>query len=385
MKAALGLLDEVGLDGLTMRTLADRLRVQAGSLYWHLRDKNELAELLVEAINAEMGEPDSRQGWRAQLEWLAWEWRRVLLAHRDAARLVMAHFVARPVTLRRVELVTTLLRQAGFTGAEAANAAYLVATFVPGFVAAETIFAERGTPAPTSNAGALPDNAKLEIGWARRLAISATSGLAELYRASSAGRALDISSAGGVVAVPSTPGRKPSAIVLNSTVGWEISVHHEATQLTADLRGLLLRGVEVGGGANSVELTLPVPSATVPIQFAGGTSKLTIHRPPDVPVRLTVRGPFSRVALDGQPYRSASQLMAQSPGYDQVSARYDVTLLGGTSRVVVDALMPAGESAGPGSSDLSQLGEAMSQQSMPDRFGFAVQVLLDGLEQRAQP
>ena len=46
--AALELVNEEGLDALSMRALADRLEVKAASLYWHVRDRRELLELLAE-------------------------------------------------------------------------------------------------------------------------------------------------------------------------------------------------------------------------------------------------------------------------------------------------------------------------------------------------
>src|SRR5260370_28820518 len=41
---------EVGLEGLSMRALADGLWVKEASLYWHVRDRRELLELLAESI-----------------------------------------------------------------------------------------------------------------------------------------------------------------------------------------------------------------------------------------------------------------------------------------------------------------------------------------------
>ena len=87
VQAALGLLDEVGFDGLTMRSLAKKLGIKAASLYWHVRDKQDLLSLLAEEICAPMREPDRTLPWFSQLEVLGNEYRRVLLAHRDAARV----------------------------------------------------------------------------------------------------------------------------------------------------------------------------------------------------------------------------------------------------------------------------------------------------------
>ena len=86
VSAALDLLDEAGLEGLTMRALAERMGVRAASLYWHIRDKEQLLGLLAEAIVGEVPEPASDLPWRAQLEAFATGYRRVLQSHRDAAR-----------------------------------------------------------------------------------------------------------------------------------------------------------------------------------------------------------------------------------------------------------------------------------------------------------
>src|ERR1700716_4289960 len=86
---ALDLVQEEGLGALTMRGLADRLGVKAASLYWHIRDKDELIRLLDAAVGARMSPPDPSLPWRRQIELGCAEWRRVLLSHRDAARLGM--------------------------------------------------------------------------------------------------------------------------------------------------------------------------------------------------------------------------------------------------------------------------------------------------------
>ena len=88
VRAALDLLDEVGFDGLTMRNLAKKLGIQAASLYWHVRNKQDLLSLLAEEICASMREPDRTLSWQEQLEAMGNEYRRVLLAHRDGARVL---------------------------------------------------------------------------------------------------------------------------------------------------------------------------------------------------------------------------------------------------------------------------------------------------------
>ena len=85
VQAALAMLDTVGVDGLSMRALADRLEVKAASLYWHLRDKEQLLELVAEAVLDRVTVPISPPSWRAQVTGACDELARFLGDHRAAA------------------------------------------------------------------------------------------------------------------------------------------------------------------------------------------------------------------------------------------------------------------------------------------------------------
>src|SRR5438094_10197530 len=61
---ALELVNEDGLEALAMRALADRLDVKAASLYWHVRDRDELLELLAESLLERVRRPRATGGWR---------------------------------------------------------------------------------------------------------------------------------------------------------------------------------------------------------------------------------------------------------------------------------------------------------------------------------
>ena len=141
VRAALELLDEVGLDELTMRRLADRLGVQAASLYRHVRNKDELLALLGDEISGEIPDPPTAGGWRHQLNSMAWSVRRGLLAHRDAARVQASSPPVGPRRLRHIEAVLRILREAGLRDRDAARAAYHLNNFVTEFAADEARFA----------------------------------------------------------------------------------------------------------------------------------------------------------------------------------------------------------------------------------------------------
>jgi TetR/AcrR family tetracycline transcriptional repressor len=135
--AALALLDAVGFDDLTMRRLAEQLGVRAASLYRHVRNKTELLALLGDAISGEIPLTPPSGSWDEQLNRIAWNVRRGLLAHRDAARVLAATPPVGPQRLRHIEAVLRTLRDAGLRDRDVARAAYHLNNFVTEFAADE--------------------------------------------------------------------------------------------------------------------------------------------------------------------------------------------------------------------------------------------------------
>ncbi|EIG0566011.1 TPA: tetracycline resistance transcriptional repressor TetR(G), partial [Pseudomonas aeruginosa] len=88
--AALELLNEVGMDSLTTRKLAERLKVQQPALYWHFQNKRALLDALAEAMLAERHTrslPEENEDWRVFLKENALSFRTALLSYRDGARI----------------------------------------------------------------------------------------------------------------------------------------------------------------------------------------------------------------------------------------------------------------------------------------------------------
>jgi AcrR family transcriptional regulator len=137
VKAALELLDEVGLDELTMRRVAERLDVKAASLYRHVRDKEELLVLLGDEISGEIPLVSPQGSWRGRLSQMARNVRSALAEHRDTARLLAATPPMGPRRLKHIESLLGVLKDAGLKPQDACRVAYHCNNFVTEFAADE--------------------------------------------------------------------------------------------------------------------------------------------------------------------------------------------------------------------------------------------------------
>lgn len=138
-EAALRVLEREGFGGLSMRKVAAELGVKAASLYWHVRGKEQLLDLLTDALMADAELPPRQGDWRQQLREYSLRYRRHLLAKRDAARVVAGRLALGPHLLRLMEDQLDRLREAGFSNADAALASYLLGVYVQGFVLQEQV------------------------------------------------------------------------------------------------------------------------------------------------------------------------------------------------------------------------------------------------------
>lgn len=114
---ALALLDDVGLAGLSLRRLADRLGVKAPALYWHFRDKQELLDEMATAMMREMlAEPSAVADvtWQAAMMNLATSLRAALLRYRDGAKVFSGTYVTDDRLLGGMEAPLRVLVDAGF-------------------------------------------------------------------------------------------------------------------------------------------------------------------------------------------------------------------------------------------------------------------------------
>jgi TetR/AcrR family transcriptional regulator, tetracycline repressor protein len=139
IQTALGLLDQVGLEGLTVRRLAAELDVQSPALYWHLRGKQELLDGMADTIvlAAGMGPPRHGESWQHWLARRARAYRSSLVAHRDGARVVAGAQWLNPTTIQMFDQELTAMVAQGFSPALALRTIMAVAHYVTGFVLQE--------------------------------------------------------------------------------------------------------------------------------------------------------------------------------------------------------------------------------------------------------
>ncbi len=151
VRAALEVLDDEGFAGLTLRGVAARLGVSAPTLYWHVKDKRHLLDLIAEQVLAEV--PESTRAPREDesvLEWLAESFRvrrALLLSHRDSVQVVAGN---RPTddALPGIERTLAVLVDAGLEPGEAVRVITALGSFLLGDVLETQAAADRPLEEP---------------------------------------------------------------------------------------------------------------------------------------------------------------------------------------------------------------------------------------------
>jgi TetR/AcrR family transcriptional regulator, tetracycline repressor protein len=137
--AALRVLDTEGLDGLSMRRVADELGTGAASLYWHVGSKDGLLDLLLDEVIGELDVPDPEpERWQEQLKEVARTMRATILRHRDIVRISIGRFPLGPNALGFSERVLAILRAGGVPDELAVLGEHLLFAVVNGFTIDET-------------------------------------------------------------------------------------------------------------------------------------------------------------------------------------------------------------------------------------------------------
>lgn len=144
VRAALRILDDDGLEAVSLRAVAKALDVHLNTVSWHVGTKARLRELMADAVLGEMPIAELPTDWRARLHELSSRYRTVLLAHRDGAALVAGTYPACGNTFRIGEAFVSCLLDAGCDERDAAWACWTVIYFTLGLVQEEQGASETG-------------------------------------------------------------------------------------------------------------------------------------------------------------------------------------------------------------------------------------------------
>ncbi len=131
---ALSVIAESGVQALTMRTLATRLGVVPGALYRHVRNKEQLQDLVLDGVLAEVDcDLDSTLPWTERVKVLAHRLRTVLEDHPGVAGLLKNRDPLGPHSLTVAEAFLAPLHDAGFPAHQAGLAFFLLVDYTIGF------------------------------------------------------------------------------------------------------------------------------------------------------------------------------------------------------------------------------------------------------------
>jgi AcrR family transcriptional regulator len=136
--AALAIIDADGVEGLTVRGLAQALGVGTMTVYWYVRNKDEILDMVADRSLAGVALGAEPSDWRDAVRAEATAVRDALLRHARAVPIAASRGSFGPNGLRLLEWSLAMLRAAGFSPAAATDAYVAVSSFVIGSCIYET-------------------------------------------------------------------------------------------------------------------------------------------------------------------------------------------------------------------------------------------------------
>jgi AcrR family transcriptional regulator len=137
--AALRLMDDEGLEAVSMRRVGRELGVEAMSLYNHVEDKDDILSGIIEAVMAEFEFPEPHEDWKESARRTARAWRELLRRHPNVITLMSEQRkpMTSPEALRPMEHALEILHRSGLDEAETVRAFRAFGGYIQGFVLAE--------------------------------------------------------------------------------------------------------------------------------------------------------------------------------------------------------------------------------------------------------
>jgi AcrR family transcriptional regulator len=132
LAAALELVDEQGIDALSMRKLGHSLGYEAMSLYNHVANKDDLLDGMLDLVLAEM-KPPAEDGGLPAIRAAALSAHDALQRHPWAAGVLMTPARVRPARLEFMNGLLGALRGAGFSAETTYHAYHVIDAHIIGF------------------------------------------------------------------------------------------------------------------------------------------------------------------------------------------------------------------------------------------------------------
>jgi AcrR family transcriptional regulator len=140
LRAALKLADKGGVEEISMRKLAQKVGVEAMSLYNHVKNKDDVLDGIADLVVGEFEVPEVGKSWKAEMRKRAISAREVLLRHPWATLLIGTRINVGPAMLRYIDRTMGCLVEAGFSYPMADHAWNAMDSFIYGFTQQELSF-----------------------------------------------------------------------------------------------------------------------------------------------------------------------------------------------------------------------------------------------------
>jgi AcrR family transcriptional regulator len=135
VKTAFSILDDNGMEELSMRNIAQKLDVKAMSLYNHVENKEELLNSIVEESICKVKIPQPSLNWKADLRNAALSFYEILLQHPNLLPVISTHSPLTEKGLEQVEKLFLILKIDNITGLEAFSLIHIIIAYVIGHAA----------------------------------------------------------------------------------------------------------------------------------------------------------------------------------------------------------------------------------------------------------
>src|SRR5215218_11360206 len=133
LQAALELVDESGIESLTMRKLGQALGFEAMSLYNHVTNKDDVLDGILDLVLAESEPPSPAGDWDTAIRTSAISVHEALRRHPWSCTLLLSPGRIRPARLRYMDSLLGRLREAGFSAEMSYHAYHVLDGHIFGF------------------------------------------------------------------------------------------------------------------------------------------------------------------------------------------------------------------------------------------------------------